>query len=163
MQPLILILIILLILTALLGGGLSIREFKLLKANMGVRIAAILTSLILWIVGSAFQQPRKANFRVTNNLTQGAIRERVVLTIQGEEIGSITSSNSVPISTEEFTVPKAGEYSYSVELFGIYNNNGQEASFYGKGSGIINVDPGDTFEVKGDFSNNQITLTLIEK
>ena len=163
MQPLFLILVILLFLTAFIGGGLNIREFKLYKASTGVRITAILSSLILLLVGSAFQQPKRANFRVTNNLTPGAIRERVVLTVQGKEIGSIISISSAPESTEEYTVPKAGEYSYALELFGVYNDNGQEASFYGKGGGLINVDTGDAFEVQGDVSNNPITVTLVEK
>ncbi|MGG6265610.1 hypothetical protein ACQ4M3_06340 [Leptolyngbya sp. AN03gr2] len=162
MQSLTLILIILLVLTALLGGGLSIREFKLLKANTGVRIAAILTGLILWMIGSAFQ-PNEAKFTVINNLTQGAISERVDITVQRKKIGFITSNSSVPRSTKEFTVPKPGEYSYSVELSGTYNNNGQEASFYGEGSGTINVFPGDAFEVQREVSNNNLIITLTEK
>jgi hypothetical protein len=162
MYSLILAIIILLVGTAFLGDILNIREFKLPKANTGVKITAILISLILWF-GSAFQQPRKANFRVTNNLTPNVLSERVVLTIDGEEIGSITSSNVAPKSTEEFTVPKAGIYNYSVELSGIYNSNGKEVSFHGQGGGTINIDSGDTFEVEGDFNNDRITVTLVEK
>jgi hypothetical protein len=158
------LIILLLLLTAILGGGFGIREFKLPKAKAGVKITAFLTSLVLGISGlAAFQQSRKSNFSLTNNLTEGALRERIVLTIEGEEVGSVTSNTSVPSSIEEFTVPEAGTYSYSLELFGFYDNNGQEAPFHGQGSGVINVESGDIFEVQGEFVNNQLTLTLVEK
>ena len=163
MQSLVLILIILLFLTGFLGGGFGIREFKLPKASAGTRLVAILTSLLLGVSGFVFQQPSKAKFSLTNNLTRGALRERVVVTIEGQEVGSLTSTSSIPKSKREFTVPKAGVYTYSVELFGFYNNNGQETPFYGKGAGTINVESEDTFELQGDLRNNQLTLTLVEK
>jgi hypothetical protein len=174
MQFLTIFLIFLLLLTGLLGGGFGIREFKLPKATAGVRITAILAGLILWRVsgsafqqpsGSVFQQPRRANFSLTNNLTQGALRERIFLTIEGEEVGSIASSSDNPNSVKEFTVPETGTHRYSVEVFGFYDNNGQEASFYGQGSGIIDVESGDVFEVQvqKDSNNNRLTFTLVEK
>ncbi len=86
-------------------------------------------------------------------------------TIEGEEVGSIASSSDNPNSVKEFTVPETGTHRYSVEVFGFYDNNGQEASFYGQGSGIIDVESGDVFEVQvqKDSNNNRLTFTLVEK
>jgi len=163
MQFLTFFLIVLLLLTGLLGGGFGIREFKLPKATTGVRISAILAGLILWLSGVIFQQSRRADFSLTNSLTRGATREEIVLTLEGEKVGSIVSSSGNPSSVGKFTVPKAGIYRYSIELSGFYNNNGQEAPFYGQGNGTIDVETGDIFEIQADSSNNQLTLILVEK
>jgi len=163
MQPLIIIFISLLLFTGILGGGLSIREFKLPKATLGVRFTAILTALILLISGFVFHQPKKISFSLTNVLMKDVLKERVVVTIEGKELGTITSDISKPSSTTEFTVSKAGMYNYSVEMFSLYEDNGKEVSFYSKGSGTIDIESGDSFEVQEELNNKQITIKLVEK
>ena len=166
MQLLTLILVSVLLLTGLLGGGLSIREFRLYKATTGVKLTALLVSVILGASGSVLQRPQKVTFSLTSSLKEGFIRERIILTIEGEELGFIASSVGNPEARKEFTVLQSGAYLYSIELLG-YEEDGEELPFYFSGSGTIDIEQGDVFDVKilesqSGSNDGQSLLVLVE-
>ncbi|NJM22813.1 MAG: hypothetical protein HC836_50160 [Richelia sp. RM2_1_2] len=156
------LLIISLVISVLCSSWFGIREFKFSRATAGTRITAFLITFLLSLSTLIYQQTRIINFSVTNNLTEGILEEQIILTVEGVEVGFISDINN-PNSIKEFSLSKAGTYNYSVKLSGVYNNNGQEASFDGEGSGVIDVESKDIFEIQKEFKDTGLVLTVIER
>ena len=163
MPSLTLVLVSSLLISVVCSSWFGIREFKFIRATAGTRITAFLIAFILWVSTFIYQQTRIINFSVTNNLTEGVLREQIVLTIEGVEVGFIISDINNPSSIKEFNLSKAGTYNYLVKLSGLFKNNGQEASFSGQGNGIIDVESEDIFEIQREFTDTGLVLTLIER
>ena len=157
-----LILVISLVISVVCSSWFGIREFKFPRATASTRITAFLIAFILSLSTLVYQQSKIVNFSLTNNLTKDALREQIVLTIEGVKVGFIISDINNPSSIKEFTLSKAGTYNYLLELDGVYDNNGQEASFSGQGRGVIDVESEDKFEIQGEFIDNKYVLQLVE-
>lgn len=161
-QSIMLILGALLILTAILGGGFEVKEIKIPRIGIGGRTASAVfgTVFLVWGTGmpghdylppsaTPFETPVTVTIR--DELGDDQISEQVRVLVNGDEAGTLTVNEHYPSSTLTVTVPKEGQYSYTLEARAVFiddDRNGMREIF-GAGQGAINIRPGKTFELSG--------------
>src|SRR5260370_14892253 len=110
-----------LIFIGLLGGGFEVRELKIPKVGLGVRILAIVGGLFFMTLGIGIQSngttPEKANsspvnFTISDDLGEEQVSEQVTVVLDGRNVGDLTVNEQYPSSTIPLTVPQEGRYSY---------------------------------------------------
>lgn len=164
-QTLILIMGGLLVLTAIIGGGLEVKEIKIPKIGGWTRTLAGIVGAVLVVLGVGMSNPpaddpnrRLADpdantptavvFYLRDELGEDQVSEQVRVLIDGSEVGTLTVNEHFPRSRIAVTVPSAGRYSYVLEATAVFRGaNRKPYTIVGAGQGNISVSHGKTFEL----------------
>ncbi len=182
----------LLLLTGILGGGFELKELKIPQVGRWPRIASLLAGIVLVMTGIGLvatpededgqnpaatrgptrdseAQPATAvekpvTFSVVDQLGEGQVSEQVTLLINGRSVGQLTVNEDYPESQLSVTVPRAGDYSYTIEARAVFRDSqGDTVEYSGVGQGSVGVDQGKIYSVVGSFSGNTWLVSLKEE
>lgn len=108
-------------------------------------------------------QPTAATFKISDELDPHELSEQVTVSLNGKIVGNLTVNRQFTYSEIAVTVPRSGQYSYTIEADAYFVNSTTNAVFpyTGVGQGMIQVDDGTTFKVAGASSGNSWVVTLV--
>ncbi len=176
----------LLLLVGILGGGFELKELKVPKVGRGSRIIASIAGVIFIIVGLGLGENKKmpsgdsdpgkqltnnadlqqesapVEFTISDQLTEGAISERLTIIIDGKNIGTLSASQQYPTSMLKVTVPMRGRCSYTVDGGISYFYRERMIELPCMGQGMIDVESGKKFDLGSSISGNTCTITILE-
>jgi len=174
------------LLTAIVGGGLEIERFKIPKVGWLPRILAgsvggflILLGVGMGLASSPTQpvtQDPPANqpvivqdavlpavsFTIHDELGQAQVAERVEVSIDGEQVGVL----NLDLQTQSFadldlSVGQAGMHTYKLVTRTVFMDEyGNAWQIDGRGHGTIDVEPGAEFNLWGDYSGPRASVEL---
>jgi hypothetical protein len=171
-----------LLLVGVLGGGFEVKEIKIPKVGMGVRVLAAIVGLLFVCLGFgsnsqnsaksdaepaipiqpvyASQPEGPVEFMLVDNLGQGEISEQVTVLIDGKNVGDLTVNADYPQSSIRVSVSKPGQHSYTAEASTVFNVQGSPVQYSGAGQGMIDVQPGKTYSLRGSITGNTFLISL---
>lgn len=166
-----------LVLIGILGGGFEVKEIKIPKVGMGVRIVALLAGGLFVCLGIgetpaagdklvpaspvyAAQPDKPVDFTVIDDLGRQQISEQITLLIDGKNVGNLTVNQEYPHSSITVNVSKPGQHSFHAEAAAVFNENGIRVEYPGAGQGMIDVQPGKTYSLRGTKSGDTWLVTL---
>jgi hypothetical protein len=164
----------------ILGGGFEIKELKVPKVGTRVRLLSAAAGLVFICVGMGSSggenaQPRGNNppqvsptdtpvdFVLTDQLGQGQVSEQVTVLVDGRTVGDLTVNQDYPDSRMRVTVPNPGQHSYTAEATAVFNAEGNLIQYTGVGQGMIDVEPGKTYSLRGSISGNTWLVSIVEE
>jgi hypothetical protein len=173
-----------LLFVGVLGGGFEVKELKVPKVGTGVRLLAALLGLVFITVGfgshsdnpprtidngdhsvvHAGPQPpppeEPVEFTLIDDLGQGEVSEQVTILIDGKDVGNLTVSQDYPHSKIRVTVPHSGQHSYTAEATTIFSGSQGQFRYDGAGQGMIDVQRGKTYSLRGSVTGNTLFVSL---
>lgn len=171
-----------LLFVGVVGGGFEVKELKVPKVGMGVRVVATIVGLLFVCLGFgtnsansakptipgaitpppvyASQPTGPVEVMLTDSLGQGQISEQVTLLIDGKNVGDLTVNGDYPHSTLRISVDKPGQHSYTAEAAAVFNIQGTAVQYAGAGQGMINIEPGKTYSLRGSITGNTWLVSL---
>ncbi|MGH3697388.1 MAG: hypothetical protein ACRDRX_25965 [Pseudonocardiaceae bacterium] len=175
----------LLLLTGLVGGGFELREVKIPRVGRVARVLSTIAGAVLVLAGigmvaqpavadslrgsssssgSTEIQPAAATFTIFDQLGDGQLSEQVTVLLDGRRVGHLTISADFPYSEMTVTVPRPGQYSFTVEATAWFVNGetGETFSYIGAGQGMVQVEDGNVFGLAGSVSGNTWVITLVK-
>lgn len=170
----------LLVLVGVIGGGFELKEFKIPTVKWPTRLFAIIVGLVFISLGlglygdnaqsaqedQANPQPSPSfssiHFTILDQLGEGQVSEQITVLINGRNVGTLTVDEYHPNATMSVTVPRPGQYSYTVEATAVFNVGGELIRYPGVGQGMIEVETGKIFQLAGSFSGNTWLITIME-
>ena len=159
-----------LVFVAVLGGGFEVKELKVPKVGPGVRVLSAVVGLLFISLGFGNldgPQPeareQSVDFSLTDQLGDGELSEQVTVLMDGKNVGNLTVNDEYPNSQLRVTVPNAGPHSYTAEATAIFNVQGQRVQYNGAGQGMINVQQGKTYSLRGSMTGNEWLVSLEEE
>lgn len=166
-----------LLFVGVLGGGFEVKELKVPRVGPGVRVLSAVVGLFFICLGfgatTSGADPEKrpnpeareqsVDFSLTDQLGDGELSEQVTVLVDGRNVGNLTVSDEYPSSQLRVTVPKAGPHSYTAEATAIFNVQGYRVQYTGAGQGMINVQQGKTYSLRGSMTGNEWLVSLEEE
>lgn len=175
----------LLVLSALLGGGFEIREIKVPQIGGFARAAAAVIGLTCLTFGIVIalnankpdrttanlpaRQPsepadpsspdaKPVKFKVSNNLGEGQLSEKVVVSFNGHRVGELTVDTDHPSTTLPVSL-EPGSHNYSLgSLSREVDVDGDEVAIQRGGRGTVDIQEGDDFSVVWTSDEQSIEL-----
>lgn len=168
---------VILLATAILGGGFELKELKMPKVGWVARLISAFVGTFFIVVGIGMEPApdltptstpstpsrNAVEFVIFDNLGEGQVSEQVGVVIDGKVVGTITVNEHFPESAIRVSVPSSGKYSYTVEANAVFNVDNEQIVYTGVGQGSIDVQNGDKFELTGSVSGSTWLLTLQEQ
>jgi hypothetical protein len=166
---------------AIVGGGFELRELKVPKVGRIARMVSGITGVIFLLVGigaTTLANPTPAgatpttsvgmgqttstpiDFTVRDELGQDQITEQITVHIDGRMVGTLTVDAVHPDATVTVTVPKPGQYDYSLDSRSTFDLDSGPTEISGHGAGTINVREGASFSVVYDVGQDDLVLSL---
>jgi hypothetical protein len=166
-----------LVFVGVLGGGFEVKELKVPKVGPGVRVLSAVVGLLFICVGFGATTPvdprgvgsqpeareQSVDFSLTDQLGDGELSEQVTVLVDGKNVGNLTVNDEYPSSQLRVTVPEAGPHSYTAEATAIFNVEGDRVQYTGAGQGMINVQQGKTYSLRGSMTGNEWLVSLEEE
>ena len=175
----------LLVLISILGGGFELKELKVPKVGVGVRVLAAIVGIVFICLGfsgtqsEATQSPHTnagsstsvlaaappaepVDFLLTDELGDDELSEQVTVLIDGKNVGNLSVSEAYPTAQMRISVPQPGQHSYHAEATAIFDANGQSFEYTGTGQGMINVRAGKVYSLRGSVSGNTWLVSIEE-
>jgi hypothetical protein len=175
-----------LLFVGVLGGGFELKELKVPKVGTGVRLLAAVLGIVFISVGfgSHSENPPRAvdntdhnlvhagppplsppedgpvEFTLIDDLGQGEVSEQVSILIDGKDVGNLTVSQDYPHCKIMVTVPHSGQHSYTVEATTIFSDAQGRFRYNGAGQGMIDVQRGKTYSLRGSITGNTLFVSL---
>jgi phage shock protein PspC (stress-responsive transcriptional regulator) len=110
-----------------------------------------------------FVDERSVVFRVRDELGDNQIAETVVVSIDGETVGTISIDADHPSATLRIRAPRAGLYSYTLTARTTFNLNGERCETSSSGSGQIDVRSNAIFRLAGDITGCTVNSLSLEE
>jgi hypothetical protein len=167
---------------AIVGGGFELRELKVPKVGRIARLVSGITGVIFLLVGigaTTLADPRPAeatpttsvestgqttstpiDFTVRDELGPDQITEQITVHIDGRMVGTLTVDAVHPDATVTVTVPKPGQYDYSLDSRSTFDLDSGPTEISGHGAGTINVREGASLSVVYDVGQDDLVLSL---
>jgi hypothetical protein len=168
-----------LLLIGILGGGFELKELKVPKVTLGPRLLASVVGLIfvgvgIGMMGGDTKSGSEANkpdvqsqtspieFMINDHIGENQVSEQVTVILDGKNVGNLTVNEHYPNSKLMVTVPRRGQYSYSIDVRAVFRSGEELVEYAGVGQGMINVEPKKNYDVQGTISGNTWLVTLVE-
>lgn len=172
-----------LLFVGVLGGGFEVKELKVPKVGIGVRLLSAIVGLLfigLSFSGSAGasppsngggQQPvtpsitqeQPVEFFLTDQLGDDEVSEQVTVLVDGKDVGNLTVNQTYPNSRLRVTVPQPGQHSYTAEATAVFVDQGTTFEYTGVGQGMIDVRPGKIYSLRGSASGTTWLVSIAEE
>ncbi|HWY20082.1 MAG TPA: hypothetical protein VNX26_02620 [Candidatus Acidoferrum sp.] len=170
-----------LLFVGVLGGGFELKELKVPKVGTGVRVLAALLGLVFITAGFGSRSdssPKPADnndhnlvhaavlpeepveFTLVDDLGQGEVSEQVTVLMDGKDLGNLTVNQDYPHSKLRVTVPHPGQHSYTIEATTIFAGPQGQFRYDGAGQGMIDVQRGKTYSLRGSITGNTLFVSL---
>jgi hypothetical protein len=181
----------LLVLTAIVGGGLEVREFKIPKIGRVARAAAGLSGLVCIFLAiglasvatedtpgggpmvinnipkpaeASAAETRPLKLRLHDELAGDQLTEQVDVVFDGRHVGDIKVNADFPTGMIELTVPKAGSYDYTLQsTTEELLDDGSTIVVAGSGQGHVSVGGDADFDVQFADSGTARNVTLVSR
>ena len=174
----------LLLFVGMLGGGFEVKELKVPKVGIGVRVASVAVGILFVCLGfsgpmegslqpsgshdsgvalAATPQDEPVDFTLTDQLGDRELSEQVTVLVDGRNVGNLTVNQDYPNSRLMVTVPKPGQHSYTLEAVAVFNVQGTAVQYVGAGQGMINVSHGKVYFLSGTFTGNTWLVSIQEQ
>jgi len=178
----------LLLFIGVLGGGFEVKELKIPKVGVGVRVVSVVVGVVFICLGfggamqgnsqarsdshdgvvmagpPAAPPPSEAvDFTLTDQLGHGEISEQVTILVDGKNVGNLTVNEQYPDSRIMVTVPKPGQHSYTAEAVAVFNVQGIPMQYSGAGQGMINVSQGKIYFLRGSMTGSTWLVSIEEQ
>jgi len=103
-------------------------------------------------------------FTIHDRLGEGQVSERVELTIDGRQMGTINVDAYTKDAFMRVSVPEGGPHPYSVQAKAIFKGqDGKPVEVLGSGEGTLNVEPGKEYELAGEMKGNTWQIVIQER
>ena len=174
-----------LLLISVLGGGFELKELKVPKVGIGVRVISAVVGILFICLGFsgsesspsqsfsaehlgpttalAANPPEPVEFFLTDQLGQDEVSEQVTVLIDGKNVGNLTVNQSYPNAQLRVSVPQAGQHSYTAEATAVFDDDGNSFEYTGAGQGMINVRAGKVYNLRGSVSGNTWLVSIEEE
>jgi hypothetical protein len=165
----------LLIVVAILGGGIEAREIRIPQIGKWPRVLAGLAGMFFFVLGMGLipdgqthitPAPDPVTFKIKDELGKGQFSEQVRIVINGKEAGYLTVNEDYPVSTISVSVPRAGQYSYVLEADALFHDKVEVEklnNYQGGGQGSIDVKEGKLFELVGAVATGGVWQAHLEE
>lgn len=169
-----------LLFVGVVGGGFELKELKVPKVGMGVRVVSAIVGFLFVCLGfgtnsnsaskpsvpdpvtppPVYASQGPVEVMLVDDLGQGEISEQVTVLIDGKNVGNLTVNGDYPHSSLRVSVNKPGQHSYTAEAAAVFNVQGYATQYAGAGQGMIDVEPGKTYSLRGSISGNTWLVSL---
>lgn len=171
-----------LLFVGVVGGGFELKELKVPKVGMGVRVVSTIVGFLFVCLGFgansnsaskptvpdavtpppvyASQPEGPVEVMLVDDLGQGEMSEQVTVLIDGKNVGNLTVNGDYPHSSLRVSVNKPGQHSYTAEAAAVFNVQGYPMQYTGAGQGMIDVESGKTYSLRGSISGNTWLVSL---
>src|SRR5208283_441899 len=143
-----------LLFVGVLGGGFEVKELKIPKVGVGVRLLSGIVDLLfigLGFSGSPEPSPHDGRsdgqsqvvlanapqdpveFFLTDQLGEDEVSEQVTVLIDGKNVGNLTVNQTYPNSRLRVSVPQPGQHSYAAEATAVFDDQGTTFEYSGAG------------------------------
>jgi len=102
-------------------------------------------------------------FTLTDELGSGEVSEQVVVLLNGKNIGNLTVDAAYPQTSMKVAEPAPGPYSYTVESTAIFLDGSNTVSYTGAGQGMINVQNGKVYSLRGSITGDTWFVSIEEE
>jgi len=180
-----------LLLIGIVGGGFELKELKFPRVGWGARLMSTASGLAFLGLGMGMVDARRVvadtapspapmplistpipssppsepatpiDFTIRDELGDDQVSEQVTVVIDGRVVGTLTINQHYRNSMVSVTVPRPGQYSYTVEATAVFAGEDGEFQYTGAGQGMIDVTSGRSFRLAGSFSGSTWLISLI--
>ncbi|WP_405071509.1 hypothetical protein OG558_19375 [Kribbella sp. NBC_01510] len=106
-------------------------------------------------------QAEGINLTVSDQLTDGAEEEVIVITLEGSRVATLHATREQPVVSQRVTATRAGNYSYVVDaVMRWYDETGTEQVTNATGRGSVSIDDGTRLDVYVHEETDGISLSL---
>jgi hypothetical protein len=165
-----------LLLVGVLGGGFEIKELKVPKVGAGVRVLSTIVGVLFVCLAMADEpdkpgpvvhagepgHPAPVEFTLSDQLGDGEICEQVTVLVDGKDLGNLSVSEQYPNARLRVAVPEPGQHSYTAEATAVFNIQGTAQQYDGAGQGMINVQPGKNYSLRGSITGDTWLVSIAE-
>ncbi|TCO26620.1 hypothetical protein EV652_107513 [Kribbella steppae] len=107
------------------------------------------------------ERPDPINLTVSDQLTEGAEEEIIVISLEGAQVARLHATREQPVVSKRVTTTKAGNYSYVLDaVIRWYDDTGTEQVTKATGRGSVAINEGTRLDVYLHEEPNGITLSL---
>ena len=107
------------------------------------------------------EQPVAIDFTVSDQLTEGAEEEVIVITLEGAEVARLHATREQPVVSKRVSATKAGNYSYVVDAaIRWYDDTGTEQVTDATGRGSVAIHDGIRLDVYLHQETDGVSLSL---
>ena len=171
-----------LLFVGVVGGGFELRELKVPRVGVGVRVLSTIVGLLFVCLG--FSEPTKegssvgperaqqtqpavkdgpVEFTLTDELGDGELSEQVTVLVDGKDVGNLTVNREYPNSRLLVAVASPGQHSYTAEATAVFDDQGTPVEYAGAGQGMINVQNGRNYSLRGSITGNTWLVSIEEQ
>ncbi|TCC57616.1 hypothetical protein E0H73_30090 [Kribbella pittospori] len=107
------------------------------------------------------EQPDPINLTVSDQLTEGALEEVIVISLEGTRVATLHATSAKPVVSQRVTATKPGNYSYVVDAaMTVYDEIGAVQVIEATGRGSVMIDEGTRLDVYIHQEPNGLSLSL---
>ncbi|WP_406047405.1 hypothetical protein [Kribbella sp. NBC_00889] len=107
------------------------------------------------------EQPDPINLTVSDQLTEGALEEVIVISLEGTRVATLHATSAQPVVSRRVTATKPGNYSYVVDAaMTVYDEIGDVQVIEATGRGSVMIDEGTRLDVYVHQETNGLSLSL---
>lgn len=107
------------------------------------------------------EQPDPINLTVSDQLTEGALEEVIVISLEGTRVATLHATSAQPVVSQRVTATKSGNYSYVVDAaMTVYDEVGAVQVIEATGRGSVMIDEGTRLDVYVHQETNGLSLSL---
>ena len=169
---------IVLLFIAIVGGGFEVRELKVPRVGRVARAVSGVTGVLFLLVGFAVSSVASPNppptpppdfngdtaglihLTMQDQLGEGQITEQIAVHVDGRMVGTLTVDEVNPTSTLTVTLPKAGQYDYSLDSTTVFDDSQGPIEVPGHGAGTLDARDGAALSVTYEDGGDHLVLYL---
>lgn len=107
------------------------------------------------------EEPDPINLTVSDQLTEGALEEVIVISLEGTRVATLHATSARPVVSQRVTATKPGNYSYVVDAaMTVYDEAGDVQVIEATGRGSVMIDEGTRLDVYVHQETNGLSLSL---
>jgi hypothetical protein len=99
---------------------------------------------------------------LSDQLGDGEICEQVTILVDGKDLGNLSVNEQYPNARLRVAVPEPGQHSYTAEATAVFNVQGTPLQYDGAGQGMINVQPGKNYSLRGSMTGDTWLVSIEE-
>jgi hypothetical protein len=169
---------IVLLFLAIVGGGFEVRELKVPRVGRIARAVSGVTGVLFLLIGFAVSGAASPNpsptpapvssgdmtgpihLTMQDQLGEGQITEQIAVHVDGRMVGTLTVDEVNPASTLTVTLPKAGQYDYSLDSTTVFDDGEGPIEVPGHGAGTLDARDGAALSVSYEDGGDHLVLYL---
>lgn len=99
---------------------------------------------------------KRTRFTIRDQLTAGLVHEQVTIFLNGQNVGTLVTTDHAPSTKIEVSVPEEGTYEYRLVALGVAEQGGMRYPVSGAWQGEITIANGKVFEIMFENPGNMV-------